>query len=267
MIRPIVGAVGVGFVGLGDIGAPMARRLAERLRVQVWARRREATTGFVEVAPRLEDLARCELVGVCVTDDAALREVVERLVPVLGPGTLVCVHSTVRPDTVRALAERVDAVGAGLVDAPVSGGSDRAARGELLVFVGGRPDHVEQCAPVLEVLGSLHVIGEVGAGQTVKILNNALYAAHAALGACALDLGQELGLLRPGLVGALVRGSGSSFALERLDRLHDPARSDHFAQLLDKDLDLFDAMTGETGRPISSVARLLINRLRSVAHA
>ena len=245
----------------------MARRLAEQFPVRVWARRPEATAGFADVALRLEDLAWCELVGVCVTDDAALREVVERLLPVVRPGTLVCVHSTVRPDTVRELAERLEAAGSGLVDAPISGGSDGAARGELVVFVGGRREHIEQSTPMLEVLGALHVVGAVGAGQAAKILNNALYTAHAALGAAALDLGHELGLLRRELANGILGGSGASFAFGRLDRLHDPARAAHFAWLLEKDLDLFDAMTGEAGTPISSVARPFIARLRSVADA
>ena len=88
-------------MGLGEIGAPMARRLSERFPVVVWARRPEATSGFTDVAGDLADLARCDVIGVCVSDDAALRDVVGRLAAVVKPGAVVCAHSTVRPDTVQ----------------------------------------------------------------------------------------------------------------------------------------------------------------------
>ena len=94
-----------------------------------------------------------------------------------------------------------------------------------------------------------------------------MYAAHAALGATALDLGEGLGLERGGLAAAVLAGSGRSFAFGRLDRLFAPAAAGHFRRLLEKDLDLFDATAGADGAAISSVGRQLIDRLRVVASA
>lgn len=250
--------MGVGFVGLGEIGAPMARRLGAR----VWARRPEATAGFDDVAPSLASLAETDVIGICVSDDAAVRAVAAGFVPHLRPGTVVCLHSTVHPDTATWLAAQCDTV-----DAPVSGGSDGAARGELLLFVGGHPEHVARCRHVLDRLGTAHVVGGVGAGQRAKIVNNALYTANAALAATAVDVGEALGLDRAGLLGTLLGGSGGSFAAGRLDRLHDPAKAEHVAWLLAKDLDLFDEVAGEAGAAVSAVARPFLDRLRSVAHA
>ncbi|EUA51075.1 NAD binding domain of 6-phosphogluconate dehydrogenase family protein [Mycobacterium xenopi 3993] len=108
---------------------------------------------------------------------------------------MIAVHSTVHPNTCRELAKKAAARGVSVIDAPVSGGGDAAAEGRLLVMVGGDRDVVEQCRPVFETYAAAVVhLGDVGSGQTTKLLNNLLFTANLATAATTLALGQALGV-------------------------------------------------------------------------
>src|SRR5881397_3018225 len=147
----------VGFIGLGNIGAPMARRIVDAgLPTTLWARRREsldplADTGAV-VVPTPADMARhCDVVGVCVLDDAAVEQVMtaeDGLLAGATPGTVIALHSTVSAGLCHRMAALAADRGAVVVDAPVSGGSGPAAEGTLLVMVGGPEEAFERCLPV-----------------------------------------------------------------------------------------------------------------------
>src|SRR5689334_5149602 len=115
----------VGFVGLGNIGAPMARavlRAGFELTVQDLSD--ERVQACVAEGAHAGDVSSCEVVCVAVPDDTAVLEVVDGLTQT------VVVHSTILPATARSL-------GANVLDAPVSGGADRALEGDLTVMVGG----------------------------------------------------------------------------------------------------------------------------------
>jgi 3-hydroxyisobutyrate dehydrogenase-like beta-hydroxyacid dehydrogenase len=174
----------VGFVGLGNIGRPMAERLvAAGLETTVFDLREEAVRALAErgarpaASPR--DVARAsEQVGVCVRDDAGVRAVFEAgdgLLAGAAPDLVVAVHSTVRPDTVVDLARGAAAFGVGVVDACVSGGAAGAAKGELLVMAGGDAAHVERCAPAFGAFARrvIHA-GPVGSGARAKLCNNVM---------------------------------------------------------------------------------------------
>lgn len=255
----------VGFVGLGDIGTPMACRLAERFEVAVWARRPDATAaalaGGAQRVDRLTDLGACDVVGVCVTDGEAAQAVVEGLVPGLVEGTVVCIHSTVAPDLIEALDELVRSSGAALIDAPVSGGADAAAAGRLRVMAGGDPAALDRCRNVLDQLGTVLVMGGVGSGQRTKLLNNALYTAQLALAAEILGIAESFNLDRDAVVAAIGGGSGASFALGRLQTVAAPSRAGHVARLLTKDLALFEQASGARGDVVAAVARPFLDVL------
>jgi 3-hydroxyisobutyrate dehydrogenase-like beta-hydroxyacid dehydrogenase len=101
-----------------------------------------------------------------------------------------------------------------LVDAPVSGGGQRAAERALLVMVGGDPEALERCRPVIETYGQpvIH-LGPVGSGQSAKLMNNLLFTAHLALGTRAFALARALDIEPGGLARVLEAGSGASAAL------------------------------------------------------
>ncbi len=132
-----------------------------------------------------------DVVIVCVCTDEQVREVCldNGLVAAMPTGSALVLHTTGSPRTVEGIAQQAASRGVEVVDAPVSGGPHNAAAGALSLFVGGADDTVARLRPVLSCYGDpvLHV-GPLGAGQKVKLVNNALFAAHIGLLAGAVDL-------------------------------------------------------------------------------
>ncbi len=212
----------VGFVGLGGQGAPMARRIVDAgYPTTLWARRPETLepftgTGVAIAATRAELGAASDVLCVCVVDDAGVDDVLrgpDGALATMGDGPIVVVHSTVHPATCIRLQDDFPALH--VVDAPVSGGGQKAADRQLLVMVGGPVDVVARCRPILETFGDpvLHV-GPLGAGQEVKLLNNVVFAAQLALAAEAFDLATQRRIDRAAVASVLASGSARSYAAE-----------------------------------------------------
>jgi 3-hydroxyisobutyrate dehydrogenase-like beta-hydroxyacid dehydrogenase len=130
-------------------------------------------------------------------------------------GTVIAIHSTVLPETVREAEKAAATRGLMLVDAPVSGGRDTALSGGLVVAVGGDEAAVERCRDVFASFGA-HVIhlGPVGTGQFAKLINNSLLAANLALADDAIALAQSLEIEPTALAEVIRNGSGRSFGFE-----------------------------------------------------
>jgi 3-hydroxyisobutyrate dehydrogenase-like beta-hydroxyacid dehydrogenase len=241
----------VGFIGLGSQGAPMARRIVESgYPLLLWARRPEVLASFKDtsaetVATLAELSARAEHVGVCVVDDAGVRQVCEELIPAMRPGGRIAIHSTVHQNTVIALARQAAARQISLIDAPVSGGGPAAAARTLTVMIGGDEQAVAAARPIFETFGGLIVrVGDVGAGQMAKLVNNALMAAHVAMAHYALRAGATLGLDREALREIVKVSSGRSYGFEVYGRLPAPSAFAHGAKLLAKDVRLLGQILG-----------------------
>lgn len=242
----------VGFIGLGSQGAPMARRIVNAgFPLLLWARRPEALEPFRDTsAQAVDDLAelgaRSDHVGVCVVDDAGVREVLGTLLPAMRPGSLVAIHSTIHPDTCTALAKQAAECGVSLIDAPVSGGGQVAAAGTLTVMVGGTTSSVSAARPVFETFaGLISHLGDVGAGQLAKLVNNSLMAANMALADAAVGAGAALDLNRAALIELIKVSSGRSYGFEVRARLPNIALFGHGAKLLAKDVGLLAAILGD----------------------
>lgn len=175
----------IGYIGLGNMGAPMAQRLLGRPGgLTVLDTRPEAVAPFVEAgataAPDAAELAAaCDLICVTVLDDAQVRDVVAGtggLLSTARPGTVIAVHSTISDTTATELAARCAEAGVDLVDAPVSGGAPGARNGTLAVMVGATD---EAFAKVSEPFGHFAEIvihaGPVGAGTRMKLARNLLH--------------------------------------------------------------------------------------------
>src|SRR5205085_9542391 len=163
----------------------------------------------------------------------------EGLAAGLGTGNVVVVHATVHPDTCRRLAARLAAAGIDLLDAPVSGGRVAAAAGRLTVMVGGDQKALDACRPLFDTYASaVSHVGPVGAGQTVKLLNNLVFAAQLAVAHDVVELGERLGVDAEKLLEVLAQGSGASAALGIYGRLGSLAALGQGIDLLAKDLDL-----------------------------
>ncbi|MBF6170156.1 NAD(P)-dependent oxidoreductase [Nocardia blacklockiae] len=249
----------VGFIGLGSQGGPMARRIAESGHpTTLWARRASSLEPFADTRAATADspadlAARSDLVCLCVVGDDDVREVLtgERgVLAGLAPGSIVAVHSTVHPDTCRALAETAAAQQVSLIDAPVSGGGPAAAAGTLLVMAGGATEAVERARPVFETYANPIVhLGDVGAGQATKLLNNLLFTANLSTAMSTLTLGKALGISPDRLGEVITHGTANSFALGRitaaggtLDRL-----AQHAGDLLRKDVGLVARLAETAG--------------------
>ncbi|MCV7430472.1 NAD(P)-dependent oxidoreductase [Mycolicibacterium bacteremicum] len=170
----------IGYIGLGNQGAPMAKRLADWPDgLIVFDVRTEAMTPLVElgaeVADSVADVAKADVISVTVLNDAQVREVVGQLGEHAAPGTVIAIHSTIDPDTAPELAEQLAPKGIHIVDAPVSGGASAADKGELAVMVGASEEAYASVKPVFKKWASLVVrAGEPGAGTRMKLARNML---------------------------------------------------------------------------------------------
>ncbi len=199
----------VGFIGLGNIGAPMARRLLQVSGgLVVHDVSPDATAPFAEAgasvaATPAELAAQTGVVCVVVQNEQQVGEVLsgeQGLLAGAGGDLVVAVHSTISAEGAEALAAEGARHGVAVVDAPVSGGAMGAADGTLAVMVGGADDAVDRCRPVFERFASLVAhMGPTGAGTRTKIARNLItFASFAAAGeaqrlAAAADL--DLGML------------------------------------------------------------------------
>jgi len=172
----------VGFVGLGNIGMPMARRLLDAgLQTTVFdvvAAPVETLVGAgARRAASLRELAAAaDVVGVCVRDDADVRAVVlgeEGLLAGAAAGTVIAVHSTVLPRTVIEVGAAAAARGVGTLDACITGGAMGAEQGTLTYIVGGEAAHLERCRPAFATsAGKIVHTGALGSGAATKLCNN-----------------------------------------------------------------------------------------------
>jgi 3-hydroxyisobutyrate dehydrogenase len=235
----------------------MARRIiAQGIATTLWARRTETLEPFRADATFATDpvaLGRAsDVVGVCVTDGAAVREVslgAGGVLAGMAAGSVLAIHSTIGIDDCEEIAHAAATRGVSVIDAPVSGGGAVAAAGALTVYVGGAGDALARARPLLETYGNpvLHM-GALGAGLRTKLLNNALNAAHFALAHDAMEIGVAAGLDADALGEALRQGSGRSFALEVFVAMKSfDVFADHVGPIMSKDIGLFAQTTRDSG--------------------
>lgn len=201
----------------------MARNLlAKGHALTVWNRSAERTAGLVAAgagaAPSPAHLAAAtDLVMICVSDTPDVEEVAlgpAGVLAGLSPGSLVIDHSSISPAVTRRLAEAASAEGAHWLDAPVSGGSEGAARGTLSIMVGGDPAQLERARPYLEAYGAtITHVGPSGAGQLAKIVNQILVVVTQQGVGEALLLAQAGGLDLGTTIDAVKGGAAGSWML------------------------------------------------------
>jgi 3-hydroxyisobutyrate dehydrogenase-like beta-hydroxyacid dehydrogenase len=211
----------VGLIGAGRMGRPMVVRLIDaghdvRAPARTDEQRRDlAWLGAHAVGDAGELGPWADVVVVCVFTDEQVRQVCVdgALLQTMRPGSTLVVHTTASPRTIEAIAAGAGDVG--VVDAPVSGGPHDIAAGRVTLFVGGAADTVDRVRAVLGCYGDpvLHV-GPVGAGQKVKLVNNALFAGQIGLLAESIRLGEGLGVPESTLLQALPHGSATSRVLD-----------------------------------------------------
>jgi 3-hydroxyisobutyrate dehydrogenase-like beta-hydroxyacid dehydrogenase len=189
-----------GYIGLGNMGTPMARRLtAWPGGLIVFDVRADAMTPLVEAgatpADSVAGVAAADIISVTVLNDEQVRSVVAELVPHAERGTVIAIHSTISPDTAVELADELAPSGIHIVDAPVSGGAGAAEKGELAVMVGAERPVYERIKPAFKQWASLVVhAGEPGAGTRMKLARNMLSFTGFAAACEAMVLAEKSGL-------------------------------------------------------------------------
>jgi 3-hydroxyisobutyrate dehydrogenase-like beta-hydroxyacid dehydrogenase len=261
----------IGFVGLGNIGFPMCRRLLESgYEVLAYDANPEAVSRLedtpAEPADSLKALAAADVVLLSLPGSDVVEEVVlgeGGLAEGLSPGKVLIDTSSSRPSSTRDLAKKLAESGVEMLDAPVSGGVLRAEEGMLAVMVGGREEVFERWREVLESFGEkIFHVGDHGAGHLVKSLNNLLSATTLASAAEAVILAEKAGVAPEALLEVINAGNGRSYSTEVkfpkfiLDRSFD----DGFALgLMVKDLKIALESAAEMGHPMfsgSSISQL-----------
>jgi 2-hydroxy-3-oxopropionate reductase len=264
----------VAFVGLGIMGAPMARNLRSAgFDVVACNRSAAKVERFVQDGGRgagsvADAVSAADVVVMMLPDSPDVESVMAEILPAARPGTTIVDMSTIRPDVTRQQAELANAKGLAYVDAPVSGGEQGAIDGTLSIMVGGEAEAVGKVRPVLDAMGKTIVhVGTVGSGQTVKAANQLVVAGVIELVSEALTFLDAYGVDLESAVRVLAGGLAGNAVLERkapsmLARNFAPGFR---VDLHHKDLGIFAeaARAAGTATPLGAVVAGLVASLRA----
>jgi 3-hydroxyisobutyrate dehydrogenase len=211
----------LGFVGLGTMGAPMAGHLLRAGHsVSVWNRTAEKAEPLREqgasVAADLRDLGElCDLVFICVNRSEDVRECLGGLTEKARPDTLFVDHSTISPKVAKEIHEELRGKSLRFIDAPITGGSMGAQKGQLTIFCGGGAGDIEDAMPYLDAYArKAERVGGPGAGQMMKMANQ-IAVAGSLLGLCeALSFAKKAGLDLKQTHALVGSGAAGSWAFE-----------------------------------------------------
>ena len=269
----------VGFIGLGIMGRGMALNLIKAgFDLTVWNRTASRMDELVAAGARAAAdpaglAAECDLIITCVSDTPDVEAVLTGDEPPgvlhgVRAGALVIDMSTISPHATRALAARLAERGAHMLDAPVSGGSEGAARGTLSIMVGGDAAQVERARPVFQAMGkTITHVGGPGDGQMVKLVNQILVVGNALAMSEALLFAQAGGLDLRKTLEAVVPGAAGSWMLANRGPqiLNRDWRPGFTIDLQQKDVRLVLDAANQLGVPVV-VSSLIFNLYRSLQH-
>ncbi|MEX2147772.1 MAG: NAD(P)-dependent oxidoreductase [Candidatus Rokuibacteriota bacterium] len=256
-------AIAVGFIGVGNMGNPMAGNVLKNgFALTVYDRNPKAMENLVQAgataaASVAEVAERAEMVLTCLPaspDVEALYLEPGGLIERARPGTILIDLSSVLPSTPRTLEPRARERGVHYLEAPVSGGVTGARAATLAIMVGGDPQILERARPVLKAIGpNIFSVGPVGAGNTVKAINNMMSCVNSLAMMEGLALGAKAGLDPMVIYEVVKASSGGSKALERIPRAIVPRNFEpgFKVQLMNKDLDTFNTIAKELHVPVS----------------
>jgi 3-hydroxyisobutyrate dehydrogenase len=265
----------VGFIGMGIMGQGMARNLLKaNFEVSVWNRTPERMEPLIEAGAKgtnsPQDLAsQCDVVITCVSDTPDVKEVVlgERgVIHGAKSGTLVVDMSTISPQATREMAAKLEEKGVHMLDAPISGGSEGAAKGTLTIMIGGEGEQVKRAMPYFEAMGkTITHVGGHGAGQMVKLVNQILVVVNMLAVGEALLFGQAGGLDLQKTLEAVSQGAAGSWMLSNrgpqvLDRDWRPGFT---IDLQQKDLRLVLEAADQMGVPLMAT-NMVFNLYRTL---
>jgi 3-hydroxyisobutyrate dehydrogenase len=258
----------VGFIGLGIMGSGMTHNLL-RAGVDLTVYNRTpmrmqtlANAGAATAASPASLAATTDVVFVCVSDTPDVEAVLlgpEGVIHGAKAGSLVVDMSTISPQATRRIAEKLSEAGVAMLDAPVSGGSEGAAKGTLSIMVGGAEADLERARPYLQAMGSsITHVGPIGAGQSCKLVNQILVVGNMLAAAEALVFAQAAGLDLDRTIEAVAGGAGGSWMLSNRgpQAIRRDWRPGFTIDLQQKDLRLVVQAADETGAPVLATSAI-----------
>ncbi len=272
----------VGFVGIGNMGAPMVRALVKAGRkITIYDRQASATAPFkavagITLAGSLPELAAaCRVIITMLPDSKIVAHAVlgglgtPGLADGMQSGSLIIDMSSSDALATVALAAPLANLGAGLIDAPVSGGVPKAVTGTLAIMAGGDPVQIDRAVPVLSAMGTVHRTGKLGSGHAMKALNNYVSAAGLIATCEALLIGQKFGLDGAVMTRVLNASTGRNNTTEnKAERylLSGKFDSGFALTLMSKDVGMARALAQALGVPADELA-FVANLLEKAAAA
>ena len=255
-------AFSIGFIGVGNMGNPMASNVLKHFPLTVFDKSAKAMANLVQAgakqAASAKDVAdRCDVVMTCLPaspDVEALYLEPGGLVDSAKPDTVLIDLSSVLPSTPRKLEPAAKKRGVHFLESPVSGGVSGARAATLAVMVGGDPDILARVETVLKCIGpNIFHVGPVGAGNTVKAINNMMACVNSLAMMEGLVLGVKAGLDPMTIYEVVKASSGGSKALERIPKAIVPRDFEPGFKvfLMNKDLDTFNTIAKELHVPVS----------------
>ena len=266
----------VGYIGLGIMGESMARNiLAAGYELVVWNRTLSKCDALksqgTKVADSPRDLAAAgpEVIFINVSNTQSVEDVIfgdDGLEKGLSAGQIIIDNSTIDPIATKGFAARLEKMGVGFMDAPVSGGSTGAKNGTLSIMVGGCEDVFQRCLPVLQAIGkTIILLGEAGMGQACKACNQIAVACNL-LGVCeAMAYAKKAGLSLDKMLNVVTNGAGSSVQMKNNGpKIAAGDTAPGFKiELLLKDLNIASSSAKELGLPLKATT-LIADYLRQL---
>ena len=271
----------IGFIGLGNMGMPMAQNLisngikvkgfdvSEEVLKQALKNKIEVCSDALQVSQGINVLITMLPNGEAVSSVFNSESLLENI----DPSILIIECSTISPKTSKELSLKASSLNLEMIDAPVSGGVKGAEEGGLTFMVGGSAENVEKAKPILSMMGkNIFHAGESGSGQVAKLCNNMLLAIHMSGTAEALSMGVKSGLDPSVLSEIMSKSSGGNWSLDKYNpypgvMIESPASKDYqggfLNKLMIKDLNLAKelAQDSKTETPMGDSARNLYDEL------
>ncbi|MCB2047492.1 MAG: NAD(P)-dependent oxidoreductase [Novosphingobium sp.] len=254
----------VGWIGLGEIGKHMALRVLDAGhdlvaydrgagKEEVAAKGARMTSDYAALA------AGCEALCLCLFSDAQVRDVLfdQGTLAAMQPGSVLAIHTTGSPALAREIGERAPP-GVSVLDACFSGGPHETANGDLTLMVGGDEQVLEKARPVLSTYASrINHMGPLGAGQTLKLLNNLLFATNLMQAAEILDIARTQGLDPQFAAKVICQSSGGSMAMGLLQNGPAELTLNAARHYMVKDVDAASEAAKDTGIDVSTFRKTL----------
>jgi 3-hydroxyisobutyrate dehydrogenase len=265
----------IGFIGLGIMGRGMAANILRAgYPLMVWNRTAARADDLVKMgattaATPAALAAQCDIMIVCVSDTPDVTAVVlgeNGAIHGIQPGALLIDCSTISPQATREIAAQIEAKGAFMLDAPISGGSEGAANGTLSIMIGGAAEQVERARPLLAAMGkTITHVGGQGAGQTVKLVNQIMVVGTMLAVGEGLLFAQAGGLDLEKTLAAISQGAAGSWMLSNRgpQLLARDWRPGFTIDLQQKDLRLALEAADQMGVPVVATS-LIFNLYRTL---